>query len=134
MLNACPECYESICICGHQYEPWRKDDIFRQINMLIKVLKKKNVPSKLIVDKIMGEIEMEKSLEERMKSLVFYGTGDEAYELFESTCHLCYNMRGLGEDENAEILYKWAKEQAEQSKIDAEINGFLDDFQKGIWG
>jgi hypothetical protein len=130
----CEKCWENICICGYQYQLWQKDTIFRQINMLIKVLKKKNVPSKLIVNKIMEEIETEESLEERVKSLVFYGTGDEAYELFESTCHLCYNMHGLGEEENAETLYEWAKDQAEQSQTDAEINGFLDDFKKGMWG
>lgn len=54
---------------------------------------------------------------ERVESLVFYGTGDEAYELFCATCGLLYMMVSYGEPEQREILYTWAKEQADESKV-----------------
>jgi len=49
--------------------------------------------------------------------------GDEAGELFQATCDLCYKMSGLGDPEKAELLYSWAVEQAEHSKKWAEEEG-----------
>lgn len=57
-----------------------------------------------------------KSIYDRLEDLTFYGCGDEAVELFSATCHLAYKMSD--DLEKAEILFKWAKEQAEDSKKD----------------
>lgn len=55
-------------------------------------------------------------LAKRVEALVFYGTGDESYELFQATCGLLYMMNGLGQVDKAELLYEWAKEQADGSR------------------
>lgn len=76
-----------------------------------------------------------KTIQERIESLKFYGTGDEAYELFQQTCGLCYQMNALGTAEQAETLCKWAEEMATQSYEDAVQNdGDLDDVAQGWWG
>jgi hypothetical protein len=49
-------------------------------------------------------------------ALEFYGTGDEAYELFATSCSFCYQLFGLGDRDKAEIVYGWAKEMADCSK------------------
>lgn len=73
-------------------------------------------------------------LSDKIKALVFYAPGDEASELFEQTCSLCYRMYGFGYTAEAETLYEWAKEQAEASKNFAEQEDRLDDFMNGVWG
>lgn len=77
-----------------------------------------------------------KNIEKRVGDLVFYGTGDESYELFRATCSLLYQMNGLGETDKAEILFTWANEQAIFSRQWAlETYGSLDeiDFEHGIY-
>ena len=77
------------------------------------------------------------SLQDRVEALVFYGCGDECYELFCGTCNLLYQMCSSGDLDKAEILYEWAKEQAEQSKEDTlNIYGSLDevDTENGVYG
>lgn len=73
------------------------------------------------------------SIRERIERLKFYGTGDEAYELFQLTCSLCYRMHGEGPDEWAETLCKWAEEMAQESfEFQAEeCPGEMDDFEMG---
>jgi len=89
-----------------------------------------NIPNEL-------KLKMEETLQKRVESLVFYGTDDEAYELFCHTCGLLYLMNGLGQEAKAEILYDWAKEFAKESKEFAlEEYGSLDesDQANGIYG
>lgn len=43
-LSSCPECWNSPCTCGHEYESWSKERLLEQINVLQKVLKKKEEP------------------------------------------------------------------------------------------
>lgn len=74
-----------------------------------------------------------KSLQERVEALVYYGDCDEGTELFQQTLSLCYNMSGLGQNEQAETLYQWAKDMAEASKEDAEQYGETNTI-KGYWG
>lgn len=71
------------------------------------------------------------TLEQRIKALIYYGTGDEGIELFRQTCKLCYMMNGIGPRDQAELLYQWAKEQAEASKGWADD---LEDTAQGHWG
>lgn len=61
-----------------------------------------------------------KSMEDRVNDLVYYGDCDEGTELFEETLRLCYMMYGFGDNDKAELLYQWAKEQADASKEWAE--------------
>lgn len=77
----------------------------------------------------------ERSLQERVEELTFYGTGDEAYELFEAGCSFCYKLFGLGWTTEAEIVYIWLKEMAICSVLDAKENGQENetDFAKGRW-
>jgi hypothetical protein len=71
-----------------------------------------------------------------IEKLVFYGTGDESYELFRSACGFCYKLVGMGEIEKAVIVYHWAKEMAEFSKTWTEDNcpENLADTENGQWG
>jgi hypothetical protein len=55
--------------------------------------------------------------EKRFTALKFYSCGDEAFELFQEICSLAYKAAGLGYDTEVNYLYKWAKEEAEQSKV-----------------
>lgn len=93
--------------------------------------KRKEV-SKSPKDKVYKRAKHKKSIYERLEELVFFNPGDEAGELFQATCNLCYLMAGFGEEEKVETLYSWAKEQAEFSKKWAEENqtGF-DNYIKG---
>lgn len=75
-----------------------------------------------------------KSIQERIEALKFYGTGDEAYELFQATTSLCYQMNALGTKEQAETLCKWAEEMAAQSYEDAVQYDQTDDVASGYWG
>jgi len=52
----------------------------------------------------------------RINELTFYGTGDEAYKLFQQACSFCYNLVGLGSTDCAETVYKMAEEMATESK------------------
>ena len=75
---------------------------------------------------------MAKSMYERLQELKYYNPGDEASELFETTCRLVHEFYGFG-DPRAEIVFEWAKEQAESSKKWSEENGYtLDDYITGI--
>jgi hypothetical protein len=62
----------------------------------------------------------EKDIYDRLNELVFYGCGDEAEELFGAIFLLC---RKIGSKDKQEFLYQWAKEECDQSAIDAEANG-----------
>ena len=73
-----------------------------------------------------------KNIQERIESLVYYGTGDEGYELFQQTCALCYSLFGLGANGKAEIACAWAEEMAHESRAWAE--DYPDDTAKGYWG
>jgi hypothetical protein len=76
-----------------------------------------------------------KSFEKRITDLKFYGTGDEAYELFQATCSLCYKMSGIGDPKQTETLCQWAEQMAAESYEYAlqEEDG-LTDFAQGYWG
>jgi hypothetical protein len=65
-----------------------------------------------------------KSISDRLQELKFYMPNDEAGELFAATCTLCYKMYGMGETRKAELLYTWAKEQAEYNLKWCENEGF----------
>jgi len=75
-----------------------------------------------------------KTTQERIEACVYYGTGDEGYELFQATCSYCYQLTGLGQSDKAEIVCQWAEEMAKESKDWAKAEGFLDDNAKGYWG
>jgi hypothetical protein len=86
----------------------------------------KKVPKKKKVE------ETPKSMYERLKELKFYHPGDESGEMFQTTCRLAYQMYGLGDPKKAELLYEWAKEQAQDSRNWCEQEGLeLDDFITG---
>jgi len=53
---------------------------------------------------------------ERLKKLLFYGTGDETYELFQQGCRFCWTLSSLGESDKAEIVYVWLVDMANRSK------------------
>jgi len=76
------------------------------------------------------------SIEKRIEELKWYGSPEnEGYELFQATCSLCYQMNGIGENEDrCETLYKWAKEFADQSKVWATEDGTLDEVTNGYFG
>lgn len=40
-LSDCPKCWETPCICGHEYEDWSTDKIEDLIDVLKKVLEEK---------------------------------------------------------------------------------------------
>jgi hypothetical protein len=98
------------------------------------------------LQKVMGQVESRAGtdLQRLIKSLTYYGTGDEGYELFAATCLLCYGMVGLGFDDRATLLYMWANDMAESSKQwakqDMEAEGHEGDLTKfvdianGLWG
>lgn len=66
------------------------------------------------------------TVDERLKALRFYGTGDEAGEAFEIICSLAVRF---GEDcpERSDVLLAWAEEDAVKSKDDAKEHGSLED-------
>ena len=69
---------------------------------------------------------------ERLKQLKFYHPDDEAGELFQATCALAYKMNAF-DNQKAELLYTWAKEQAEESRKWSEKQGLnLEDFVTGV--
>lgn len=70
---------------------------------------------------------------DRITALTYYGTGDEAYELFASTCRLAYELWGMGEETKALIAVAWAEEMAEGSRLWKERHGVTDE-AKGVWG
>lgn len=82
-----------------------------------------------------AKVVTKKSFEDRIKGLKFYGTGDEAYELFQATCSLCYKMSGIGDPKQTETLCRWAEQMAAESYEYAlqEEDG-LNDFARGYWG
>lgn len=41
MISDCPECWETPCVCGHQYQSWPEERLRRQIETLQKVLASK---------------------------------------------------------------------------------------------
>ena len=75
-------------------------------------------------------------LEDRIKALTFYCTGDEAYEFFRATCHYCYCCWAVGDLTIAEVVYQSAKKQAEDSYSWAVENDRLEeeDTASGHWG
>ncbi len=76
--------------------------------------------------------ETPKSMYERLKELKFYHPDDEAGEMFQTTCRLAYQMYGFGDSTKAEMLYEWAKDQAQGSREWCEQEGLeLDDFITG---
>lgn len=93
---------------------------------------------KLMLEDILGRItpqekpKVKKKPEARIKAMTFYGTGDEAYELFQEACHFCYSLTGLGFDKEAELVCNWAEEMAVSSKETWEEYG--GETAKGMWG
>jgi hypothetical protein len=76
--------------------------------------------------------EAPKSMYDRLKELRFYHPDDEAGEMFVTTCRLAYQMFGFGENEKAEMLYEWAKDQAKGSREWCEQEGLdLNEFVTG---
>lgn len=47
-----------------------------------------------------------------VEGAVFYGLGDEAYELWTSMCGTCYQMAGLASMERASLLADWIVQDA----------------------
>lgn len=76
------------------------------------------------------------SLQKRIECLIFYGTGDEAFELFEKACSFCYALNGLGETDKAETVCGWAEEMAAFSKEwwEREMPGEKPSIAHGLWG
>lgn len=68
------------------------------------------------------------------ESLVYYGTGDEGVELFQSTLATAYQMYGIGEAWQAALLVFFAKQMSDNSLGWAIENGCTDDFENGEWG
>ena len=68
----------------------------------------------------------------RIESLVYCGTGDEGYELFQATCSFCYKLTGLGFSEEAATVCGWAEEMAAASVADPDADP--GDTAKGHWG
>lgn len=57
------------------------------------------------------------AIKKKIEESVFYGTGDEAYELWTAMCGVCYQMAGLGDTERASLLADWIVEDAKDSEI-----------------
>lgn len=105
-----------------------------------------DIDPKLIIEDVTARIlplpkpEAKKSHKERIESLKYYGTGDEGYELFCSTCSLAYQLGGFGNtDKETEYLVKMAESQAKESLkwYKKEGNDPKDenaDFETGCWG
>jgi len=75
------------------------------------------------------------TLANRIESMIFYGCGDEAYELFQSACEFCYQLYGLGHGDEAETVCDWAQEMADNSKQFAEqFPEMKEDTQRGVFG
>ncbi len=55
-------------------------------------------------------------IKERVTSSVFYGTGDEAYELWDSMCRTCYQLASLSQMERASLMVEWIEQDAKESK------------------
>lgn len=75
--------------------------------------------------------------EEVILGLVFYGCGDEAYELWRDECILCNRLWGLNYEERAYQVLEWIIEDAKRSKEWCEKEyGSLDnaDSERGVWG
>lgn len=51
----------------------------------------------------------------RIESLTFCGDGDEAYEVFQQACSFCLKLAGLGLDDWAESVCRWAEEMTKAS-------------------
>jgi hypothetical protein len=124
-------------------------DIQKRYGVTIEDVESFEVPDaeKLIIEDIKKHIALKEisknpvksrkeDLAQRIESLKFYAPGDEAEELFVATCSLCYQMYDSGDQEKAEILYEWAKEQANASKkwIDENEPENSDDFIYGNFG
>jgi len=76
-------------------------------------------------------------LKKKVEATVFYGCGDEAYELWSAMCALCYKCAGLGETEKAEVLVQWIIDMAEENKkwyIEEFGDVDEEDSEKGYWG
>ena len=74
--------------------------------------------------------EAPKGMYERLQELKFYQPDDEAGEMFATTCRLAYQMFGFGDSNKAEMLFGWAKDQAQGSrewceKEGLELNNFI---------
>lgn len=79
--------------------------------------------------------EKSRTLEQRIEALTFYGTGDEAYELFQATCTLSYKLYGLNMADKAEVACQWAEEMAHDSAIWVANTSFgPSETAKGYWG
>jgi hypothetical protein len=46
-LGICPDCWERQCVCGSQYKSWSKEDLIKQIKMLVKIYNKKSKSEKI---------------------------------------------------------------------------------------
>jgi len=78
--------------------------------------------------------ELRKAVEE----IVFYGTGDEAYEDWQKLCRICYELANSDarDTDRAEIVLVWIRQDAEHSKEWCEDQfGSLDEVDKenGVW-
>ncbi len=40
-LSDCPKCWDTPCVCGHEYKHWSVEGLRKQIEMLTKVLNEK---------------------------------------------------------------------------------------------
>jgi len=120
------------------------------VTFTVKQPKQPKQPKKPIADRIKEIVEKTKAeikitsissqLEQRIKSLVFFGTGDEAYELFAQTTSFCYTLWGAGCDKEAEIVCGWAEDQERANHNwliqNPEFEYWLDegDYQTGHFG
>jgi hypothetical protein len=82
------------------------------------------------------------TIKKMVEEAVFYGLGDEAYELWTDMCGVCYQMAGLGNIQRASLLADWIVEDAKKSEYYWKDNceGLLgepfENVEKanGVWG
>ena len=79
-----------------------------------------------------------KDAQAKIESCVYYGTGDEGYELFQQAWGFAYSLCGVGMSDKAETVADWATEMAAASKTwwleDGNRADDLSDSAKGHWG
>lgn len=70
-LNACPECWDSVCACGYQYAEWNEEDIadfltgllqYHDLHELAEILGKRTLTHSSI---IYGVLRLIKEIEDK---------------------------------------------------------------------
>lgn len=130
-----PDDYDGSPVCDNFPDPDDNEMLKDISTRILPVPSGLKINAKAVLVANIGKLR--KTLENKVKALEYYGDCDESTELFEQTLCLCYTMSGVGEDDHAETLYEWAKEQCKASKEYAEEyaeeNGETN-IIKGVWG